>query len=76
MLEAWTSWGNGCGPPGPSGLEPGEWLRWQVNLRFGATCGCGSDRQYRLETVNLAYGGVPDFTGTPTRTVIERGDLR
>ncbi|MEU4249229.1 hypothetical protein AB0F15_17640 [Amycolatopsis sp. NPDC026612] len=62
--------------PPPVRLEPGEWLRWQVNLRFGATCGCGSDWTYRLETLNLAYGAVPGFTGTPTRTVAERGDLR
>jgi hypothetical protein len=62
--------------PSPVRLEPGEWLRWQVNLRFGATCECGSDWSYRLETLNLAYGGRADFTGTPTRTVIERGDLR
>ncbi|WP_326946372.1 hypothetical protein OG439_44580 [Amycolatopsis sp. NBC_01307] len=57
-------------------LEPGEWLRWQINHRFGATCMCGSEWSYRLETLSLAYGGVPDFTGTPTRTVAELGDLR
>ncbi|WP_328613848.1 hypothetical protein OHS18_36665 [Amycolatopsis sp. NBC_00355] len=41
-----------------------------------ATCLCGSEWSYRLETLSLAYGGVPDFTGTPTRTVTELGDLR
>jgi hypothetical protein len=62
--------------PPPIRLRPSEWLRWQVNLRFGATCGCGSDWSYRLETLNLAYGGRADFSGKPTRAVIERGDLR
>ncbi|WP_166641076.1 hypothetical protein [Amycolatopsis sp. SID8362] len=62
--------------PPPVRLLPGEWIRWQVNMRFGATCQCGSDWSYRLETLNLAYGSVADFAGTPTRSVIERGDLR
>jgi hypothetical protein len=62
--------------PSPVHLRPGEWLRWQFNLRFGSTCECGSDWTYRLETLNLAYGGVPGFTGSPARTVVERGDLR
>ncbi|MBE8523749.1 hypothetical protein ILP97_40740 [Amycolatopsis sp. H6(2020)] len=62
--------------PSPIRLERGEWLRWQVNLRFGSTCACGSDWSYRLETLNLAYGGPADFTGKPTRSVTELGDLR
>ncbi|MEU4525581.1 hypothetical protein AB0F52_43515 [Amycolatopsis sp. NPDC024027] len=62
--------------PSPVRLEPGEWLRWQFNLRFGATCGCGSDWSYRLETLNLAYGRPADFSGKPSRTVIELDDLR
>lgn len=67
----WRRW-----RPPPVRLEPGEWLRRQINLRFGATCGCGSDWSYRLETLNVAYGRPADFTGTPARSVIERGDLR
>ncbi|MEV6441812.1 hypothetical protein [Amycolatopsis sp. NPDC051716] len=60
----------------PVRLEPGEWLRWQFNLRFGATCGCGSDWSYRLETLNLAYGRPAGFSGKPARSVIELDDLR
>ncbi|MFG1641842.1 hypothetical protein ACGFMK_16270 [Amycolatopsis sp. NPDC049252] len=62
--------------PEPVRLWPGEWLRWQINYRFGSTCGCGDQWQYRLETLNLAYGAIPNLTGEPNRTVIERGDLR
>jgi hypothetical protein len=57
-------------------LQPGEWLRRQINQRFGPACSCGSDWTYRLETLNLAYGGPADFTGKPTRSVTELGDLR
>jgi hypothetical protein len=39
-------------------------------------CPCGSEWSQRLKTLNLAYGGVPDFTSTPTRRVEELGDLR
>ncbi|MEQ0563670.1 hypothetical protein ABJI51_31720 [Amycolatopsis sp. NEAU-NG30] len=60
--------------PEPVCLRPGEWLRWQINYRFGSTCECGGAWRYRLETLNVAYG--TDFTGTPARTVVERGDLR
>ncbi|GLY41773.1 hypothetical protein Amsp01_077960 [Amycolatopsis sp. NBRC 101858] len=62
--------------PAPVRLRPGEWLRWQINYRFGSMCSCGAEWRYRLETLNLAYGTVADFAGEPTRTVIERGDLR
>lgn len=70
------SWPRRDWRPGPVRLRPGEWLRWQINYRFGSTCECGAEWQYRLETLNLAYGCVPDFTGEPGHTVIERGDLR
>jgi hypothetical protein len=70
------SWPSREWRPAAVHLRPGEWLRWQINYRFGSTCECGGQWRYRLDTLNLAYGGVPDFTGTPTRTVIERGDLR
>ncbi len=62
--------------PSPIRLERGEWLRWQINLRFGATSSRGSEWSYRLETLNLAYGGPADFTGEPDRSMIELRDLK
>ncbi|WP_206797598.1 hypothetical protein [Amycolatopsis sp. MtRt-6] len=70
------SWPNREWRPEPVHLRPGEWLRWQINYRFGSTCECGSDWSYRLDTLNLAYGGPVDFTGKPTRSVTELADLR
>ena len=63
-------------PRSPIRLEPGEWLRWQINLRFGATYPGGRDWSYRLETLNLTYGGRADFSGKPDRSATELGDLR
>lgn len=62
--------------PAPVHLRPGEWLRWQINYRFGSMCECGAQWHYRLDTLNVAHGTVPGFAGKPTRTVVERGDLR
>lgn len=62
--------------PEPVRLRPGEWLRWQINYRFGSTCECGAQWRYRLETLNLAYGTVADFAGRPAHFVDERGVLR
>lgn len=62
--------------PRPVRLIPGEWLRWQINYRFGAQCTCGDEWHYRLDTLNLAFGRPAGFTGRPTRTVDERGSLR
>lgn len=76
LAPAPMSWPRREWRPGPVHLLPGEWLRWQINYRFGSTCECGAQWRYRLETLNLAYGAVPDFTGEPAHTVIERGDLR
>ncbi|HEY3465256.1 MAG TPA: hypothetical protein VGL47_08995 [Amycolatopsis sp.] len=70
------SWPSREWRPEPVRLNRGEWLRWQINYRFGSTCECGAQWRYQLDTLNLAYGAAPDFTGTPTRTVTERGDLR
>ncbi|MEU0536908.1 hypothetical protein [Amycolatopsis tolypomycina] len=39
--------------PAPVHLRPGEWLRWQLNYRFGSTCECGAQWHYRPETLNL-----------------------
>lgn len=57
-------------------LRPGEWLRWQVNYRF--TNACDGSWSYRLDTLNLAYGGAPVdvFLGRPVRFVDERRHLR
>jgi hypothetical protein len=70
------SWPNRDWRPAPVRLRPGEWLRWQINYRFGSTCECGAQWRYRLDTLNLAYGEAPDFAGTPNRSVTELGDLR
>jgi hypothetical protein len=70
------SWPHRDWRPAPVRLRAGEWLRWQINYRFGSTCECGAQWRYRLETLNLAYGPVAGFTGTPTRSVTELGDLR
>lgn len=57
-------------------LARGQWVRWQVNYRFAASC--GGAWTYRLDTLNLAHGPVAAgaFLGTPTRSVDERGSLR
>ena len=56
-------------------LRPGEWVRWQVNYRFTATCGT---RLYQLDTLNLCYGDASTdvFLGSPVRFVDERRHLR
>ncbi|MFF7728537.1 hypothetical protein [Streptomyces sp. NPDC008001] len=56
-------------------LVPGQWVRWQINYRYGNQ---GGPWAYRLETFNVAYGAAPAdvFLGTPTRSVDERGFLR
>lgn len=59
-------------------LEPGEWVRWQINYRFSWPLARGGAWSYRLDTLNLAYGptDVAAFTGTPSRYVDERAHLR
>ncbi|MFE7670667.1 hypothetical protein ACFU5N_00435 [Streptomyces albidoflavus] len=57
-------------------LAPGEWLRWQINLRFVGRCdGAWS---YQLATFNISYGCAPleVFLSSPTRRVDERVPLR
>jgi hypothetical protein len=58
-------------------LARGEWLRWQVNYRFGSSW--GGDWTYRLDTLNLVHGrpGSRDlFLGKPSYYVNELGSLR
>jgi hypothetical protein len=58
-------------------LARGEWVRWQVNYRFGSSW--GSDWTYRLETLNLIHGSAGSrdlFLGEPTYYVSELGSLR
>ena len=64
-------------PPGVW-LEPGQWLRWQVNYRVTWPLVQGGRSGYRQDTLNLAVGPVhPElFFGTPTRHVDERAFLR
>ncbi|MFB9890200.1 hypothetical protein [Planobispora takensis] len=63
-------------PPGVR-LDPGQWVRWQLNYRFSSAAGMAG-WSYHLHTLNLAYGPAePEvFLGTPTRYVDERGPLR
>ncbi|WP_285646865.1 hypothetical protein [Lentzea sp. NBRC 102530] len=59
--------------PAPVRLARGEWVRWQINHRFGRMY--DGAWTYRLTTLNLAYGTPTDakvFLGTPTRRVDER----
>jgi hypothetical protein len=56
-------------------LAPGQWLRWQINYRFGGR----TNWTYRLDTFNVAYGSPPPnvFLGAPpTFRIDERGSLR
>lgn len=63
--------------PPAARLEPGQWIRWQLNYRFSSATGMGN-WSYHLHTLNLAYGVTePDaFLRTPTRYIDERGSLR
>jgi hypothetical protein len=58
-------------------LEPGQWLRWQLNYRFSSAAGIRG-WSYWLDTFNVAYGpvSVDVFLSAPTVFVDERGPLR
>ncbi len=58
-------------------LQPGQWVRWQLNYRFSSAAGV-RDWSYWLDTFNIAYGPVaPDaFLGEPSVYVDERGPVR
>jgi hypothetical protein len=55
-------------------IPRGEWVRWQINYRFGGE----SEWRYSLDTLNIAYGDVSSdiFLGTPHRLIDEREHLR
>lgn len=56
-------------------LEPGQWIRWQINYRF-VDC-CTGEWYYRLDTLNLAHGATrPDvFLAAPDHLVDQRARL-
>jgi len=71
---------NGPGVPSRSHrpvvpLEPGEWVRWQLNNRW--TSCCGGDWYYTLTTVSIALGPMPPhgFLGDAPHVVDERAAL-
>jgi hypothetical protein len=55
-------------------LAPGQWLRWQINYRFGGR----TNWTYRLETFNVAHGSPSPnvFFSVPTCRIDERASLR
>jgi hypothetical protein len=58
-------------------LARGEWLRWQVNYRFGSSW--GGDWTYRLDTLNLVHGPADSrdlFLSKPIYHINELGSLR
>ncbi|WP_328942012.1 hypothetical protein OG259_10400 [Streptomyces sp. NBC_00250] len=58
-------------------LEPGQWVRWQLNYRFSSFTG-RQDWSYWLDTFNIAYGPVDRevFLSEPTFLVDETGPVR
>jgi hypothetical protein len=58
-------------------LNPGQWVRWQLNYRFSSAAGM-QDWSYWLDTFNIAYGPVNTdvFLSTPTLFIEEQGPLR
>ncbi|AGZ45760.1 hypothetical protein [Actinoplanes friuliensis] len=57
-------------------LNPGEWLRWQINYRLVGHC--TGEWSYRSDTLNLAYQPRDEFcfTGPPARVIDELAHLR
>ncbi|MDX3238087.1 hypothetical protein PV392_20855 [Streptomyces sp. ME03-5709C] len=66
-------------PPRPPAvrLEPGQWVRWQLNYRFSSAAGVRG-WSYWLDTFNIAFGPVDAvvFLSEPTVHIDERGPLR
>ncbi|MEU6143425.1 hypothetical protein ABZ848_24070 [Streptomyces sp. NPDC047081] len=58
-------------------LDPGQWVRWQLNFRFSSMAGM-QDWSYWLDTFNIAYGPVDAevFLGEPSFHVDEQGPVR
>ncbi|MBB2945022.1 hypothetical protein FB565_004755 [Actinoplanes lutulentus] len=54
-------------------LAPGQWLRWQINYRIAHLR--DGEWSYRLDTLNLAFGAIGVFGGTPSRFLDERTHL-
>ncbi|MDX6282059.1 MAG: hypothetical protein QOH03_3130 [Kribbellaceae bacterium] len=57
-------------------LEPGEWLRWQLNYR--TTNYNSGEWIYQLDTFNVGYATADPrlFLGPPPRVIDELGSLR
>ncbi|MFD8480844.1 hypothetical protein [Kitasatospora sp. NPDC059673] len=58
-------------------LQPGQWVRWQLNYRFSSAAGV-RDWSYWLDTFNVAYGPMDAdvFLSAPTVFIDERGPVR
>ncbi|OKJ06164.1 hypothetical protein [Kitasatospora sp. CB01950] len=58
-------------------LQPGQWVRWQLNYRFSSAAGVRG-WSYWMDTFNVAYGPVDAdiFLSTPTVYIDERGPVR
>ncbi|MFJ8803036.1 hypothetical protein [Streptomyces sp. NPDC102487] len=58
-------------------LDPGQWVRWQLNYRFSSALGIRG-WSYWLDTFNIAYGPVNTdvFLSAPTVFIDEQGPLR
>ncbi|MFF1508107.1 hypothetical protein [Streptomyces sp. NPDC058326] len=58
-------------------LEPGQWVRWQLNYRFSSAMGIRG-WSYWLNTFNIAYGPVDRevFLSEPTFLIDESGPVR
>ncbi|WP_235968503.1 hypothetical protein [Streptomyces mesophilus] len=58
-------------------LDPGQWVRWQLNYRFSSALGIRG-WTYWMDTFNIAYGPVEDevFLSRPALYIDERGPLR
>jgi hypothetical protein len=58
-------------------LQPGEWVRWQLNNRWSSATGMG-DWHYTLTTVSIALGPMPldTFLGEAPHVIDEKAALR
>ncbi|MFD0369805.1 hypothetical protein [Streptomyces sp. NPDC127114] len=80
-VQAWVNPMSGLPPrrrrPPAVRLEPGQWVRWQLNYRFSGVTSA-RDWSYWLDTFNVAYGPVDRdaFLSEPPTLVDERGPLR
>jgi hypothetical protein len=58
-------------------LQPGEWVRWQLNNRWSSATGMG-DWHYTLTTISIALGPMPldTFLGEAPHVIDEKAALR